>query len=128
MSTRSGRQGEKVVEQLIRYEGGVIVERQALVHGHALDFLVKHPRYGESLWEVKVWADPKKVGTDTVKKALADAYDLRAAGETRPYILVLSHQLVGLYRDMIVRAVEAGAISDVRVLGFLPLAQALGDS
>lgn len=111
-----GNEGERIVDRLLRYEGWEILERQSRIHGHHLDMLAGHPEHGEALIEVKVWADPKTVGTDNVKKAIADAYDLRAAGEERPYVLVLSHELPGLLRDMLQRAVDVGAITEVRVL------------
>lgn len=111
-----GNEGERIVDRLLRYERWDIVERQSRVYGHTLDMLAEHPLHGEALIEVKVWADPKTVGTDNVKKAIADAYDLRAAGEVRPYILVLSHELPGLLKDMLQRAVDVGAITEVRVL------------
>jgi hypothetical protein len=122
-----GRQGEAIVEQLLRYEGHEIIERQPLVHGHRLDLRTKHPQFGEALYEVKVWVDPRKVGTDNVKKAIGVAYDLWAAGETTPYILVLSHHLTGLYRDMLLRAVHQKVIHEVRVLGFLSFGDALDE-
>lgn len=116
-----GTVGERLVEKLLEYEGWTIIERQSHVHGHILDLLAKHPAHEETLFEVKVWADPRRVGTDNVKKAIADAYDLQAAGETRPYVLVLSHDtLGGLHRGMLSRAINAGAISSVRVIGFVP--------
>jgi hypothetical protein len=118
-----GNEGEHIVERLLRYRGWTIIEQQPLAHGHRLDLLAKHPDEEETLFEVKVWADPKLVGTDNVKKAIADAYDLRAAGETRPYVLVLSHELAGLHRDMLYRAIRAGAIADVWVLGLNPIAR-----
>jgi hypothetical protein len=111
-----GNEGERIVDRLLRYERWGIIERQSRIFGHTLDMLAEHPLHGEALIEVKVWADPKTVGTDNVKKAIADAYDLRAAGETRPYILVLSHELPGLLKDMLQRAVDVGAITEVRVL------------
>lgn len=111
-----GTEGERIVERLLRYERWDIVERQPLVHGHKVDLLVSRPDHGEVLVEVKVWADPKVVGTDNVKKAIGDAYDLRVAGEDRPYVLVLSHELTGLLGEMLERAVKFGAITEVRVL------------
>ena len=118
-----GEQGERIVERLLTYGGWMIIERQVLVHGHRLDLLAKHPDHDETLFEVKVWADPNKVGTDNVKKAMADANDLRLAGETRPYILVLSHELAGLHRDMLHRAMASGQINDVWILTMLPIAR-----
>lgn len=116
-SRDNGAEGERVVEALLGYEGWEIAERQALVHGHRLDFRAKHPHRGEALIEVKVWGAGG--GKDTVKKAIADAYDLQQAGETIPYILMLSHELTGLHGVMLSRAVRAGAIAEVRILGFL---------
>lgn len=119
MSSReNGKIGEAVVEGLLVYEGWEIIERQALVHGHLIDLRAKHPTHGEALFEVKVWGAGG--GQDTAKKAIADAYDLQVAGETTPYVLVLSHQLSGLLRTMLWRALDAGAIHRVRVVGFLP--------
>lgn len=86
--------------------------------GHRLDFTAIHPETSDEEWlvEVKVWgAEPS--GRDTVKKAIADAYDLAQAGEQRPFLLVLSHPLEGLYGQMITRARRAGVINDVQVVG-----------
>lgn len=116
-SRDNGAEGERIVEGLLGYEGWEIVERQAIVRGHRLDFRAKHPQRGEALIEVKVWAAGG--GKDTVKKAIADAYDLKEAGETLPYILMLSHEMSGLHGAMLSRAVRAGAITEVRILGFL---------
>lgn len=118
-----GDEGERIVERLLRYGGWDIIERHPPAHGHTLDLLAKHPEEEETLFEVKVWANPNRVGTDNVKKAIADAYDLRAAGETRPYVLVLSHELAGLHMAMLYRAIRAGAITDVWVLGLVPIAK-----
>ena len=115
-----GEEGERIVERLLSYGGWDVIERHPLSHGHHLDLLAKHPDHDETLFEVKVWADPTRVGTDNVKKAIADAYDLRAAGETRPYILVLSHDLSGLHRMMLDRAMAVGVITDVLVLALVP--------
>jgi hypothetical protein len=114
----NGQEGERIVEGLLRYEGWEIIERQVLVYGHLLDFRAKHPRRGEALIEVKVWGAGG--GKDTVKKAIGDAYDLREAGETTPYVLVLSHELLGLHGAMLGRAIRAGVIHEVRILGFRP--------
>ncbi|MEP7114438.1 MAG: hypothetical protein ABI862_14325 [Ilumatobacteraceae bacterium] len=112
----SGNAGEVIVAGMLGYEGWQIVESQIETFGHAVDFLAKDPAGDEVLVEVKVWA--RGGGKDTVKKAIADAYDLREAGETRPYVLVLSHELIGLYADMLRRAIIAGVIARVRILGF----------
>lgn len=114
----SGQEGERIVEGLLGYEGWTILERQVLVHGHLLDFLAKHPQRNEALIEVKVWSAGG--GKDTVKKAIGDAYDLKEAGCTTPYILVLSHNLLGLHGAMLSRAIRAGVIAEVRILGFRP--------
>jgi hypothetical protein len=113
-SRSSGDDGESVTRQLLVYAGWEIIEDQPLVHGHRLDFRAKHPLYGEALFEVKVWAT--KSGRDTVKKAIGDAYDLQAAGEQTPYVLVLSHELTGLHHEMLLRANHSGAIARVLVL------------
>lgn len=115
-----GTHGEEIVATLLGYEGWAVIDVHPVAHGHTLDLLVKRTDRPETLVEVKVWRDPHQVGTDNVKKAIADAWDLRAAGETRPYMLVLSHDDIGpLHREMLRRAIEGGAISEVRVLGFV---------
>jgi len=106
------------------YDGYEILERQYHVGGHVLDFLVRGRDGVEWLVEVKVWTDPQKVGTDTVKKALADARDLKIQGEPRPYMLILSHDLTGSYGAMVTRSVAAGDIDCVSVLTLLPWAHA----
>lgn len=118
----NGAEGEETADRILRYEGWETVARQpTAAGGHRLDRLMRHPATGaEWLVEVKVWRavrGPNATGTDTVKKAIADAYDMRAAGEARPLLLVLSHHLRGLLGDMLTRAVAAGAITDIRVLG-----------
>jgi hypothetical protein len=55
--------------------------------------------------------------SSTVKKAIADAYDLAQAGETRPYMLMMSHPMTGLLAQMITRARRAGVINDVQIIG-----------
>jgi hypothetical protein len=118
-SRSSGAAGEATTAQLLAYEGWTL-ERQVTIGDHRVDMVGTHADHPETIFEVKVWADPTRVGTDTVKKAIADAYDLQAAGEERPYVLVLSHHLSQTYRNMLARALKAGAISEIRVLGFLP--------
>ena len=115
-SHSSGSAGEETSAQLLEYDGWKL-ERQVHIGAVTVDFRGTHPLHPESLFEVKVWADPKS-GRDTVKKALADAYYLQAVGEERPYVLILSHQLTQGYRDMITAAIKAGAIAAVRILGF----------
>ena len=99
--------------------GWRITGRQVVTaSGHRVDLTAVHPATSEEEWliEVKVWgAEPS--GKDTVKKAIADAYDLASSGERRPFMLVLSHPLEGLYGEMITRARRAGVINDVQVIG-----------
>jgi hypothetical protein len=114
----AGVQGEQTVEWVLVREGWKITDRQVKVAGgHVADFVGIHPTYvDEWLIEVKVWG-PGPSGKDTVKKAIADAYDLQQLGEPRPLLLIMSHRLDGLHGDMLRRAVRAGAINEVRVLG-----------
>ncbi len=118
-SSGSGKQGESTVLGLLRYGGWENIEHQVLVGGHVLDFRAKHPIHGEALFEVKVWE--KGGGKDTVKKALWDAVDLKLQGIDTPYILFLSHDLMGNYRDQILRAEKAGFVHEARVIGAQPL-------
>ena len=69
MSVERGTEGERVAEQLLRYAGWDILERQVHVRGHTLDFRAKRIDFGEALVEVKVWSSPGS-GRDTVKKAI----------------------------------------------------------
>lgn len=115
----SGATGEVVAEWSLVRRGWQITGRQVTTpSGHRSDFTAIHPETGEEEWlvEVKVWG-AEKSGKDTVKKAIADAYDLAQAGETRPFLLVLSHPLTGLHGAMITRARRAGVINDVIVIG-----------
>lgn len=116
-SQDNGKKGEAAAEALLIYEGWEIIDRQVPVHGHKVDLLAKHPIHGEVLFEVKVWAT-KTSGVDTVLKAIAVADDLRSCREQRPYILILSRELTGLYRDMLDRALARGALYEYRILGF----------
>jgi hypothetical protein len=111
----AGSVGEEDVRRRLRYRGCKILEVHPLVFGHRLDLLVWDPVHDESLVEVKVWHPENPSGKDTVKKALADAYDLSQCGETRPYLLVLSHRLEGLHLEMLNRAIAAGVIAEVLV-------------
>lgn len=99
--------------------GWKITDRQVpLPGGHRADFTATHPETSDEEWlvEVKVWG-VKRTGRDTVKKAIADAYDLAQAGETRPFMLVLSHPMTGLLGEMITRARRAGVINAVQIIG-----------
>jgi hypothetical protein len=111
----AGAAGEEAARRQLRYCGCKILKEHPVVHGHTLDLLVWHPEHGDSLVEVKIWHPENPSGKDTVKKAIADAYDLRHCGETRAYLLVISHRLTGLLGDMLDRAVDAGAITAVLV-------------
>lgn len=115
----AGLDGEVVAQWSLERRGWQITGRQVTTDsGHCADFTAVHPETGEEEWlvEVKVWG-PGRSGKDTVKKAIADAYDLAQAGERRPFLLVLSHPLTGLYGQMITRARRAGVINDVLVIG-----------
>jgi hypothetical protein len=112
----AGAAGENDARRRLEYEGCEILEAHPLIHGHRLDFLVRHPVYGESFVEAKFWKPGDNSGKDTVKKAIADAYDLRECGETRAYILVISHRLRGLHREMLRRARKAGVIAAIYVI------------
>lgn len=117
--TPAGLTGEAVAEWALVRSGWVITGRQvAIAGGHRADLTATHPETSDEEWlvEVKVWGAAPS-GKDTVKKAIADAYDLQQAGETRPYMLVLSHPLTGLLAQMITRARRAGVINDVQVIG-----------
>jgi Restriction endonuclease len=115
----AGVKGEQVAEWCLERRGWKVTGRQvAAGGGHRCDFSATQPQVGDEEWlvEVKVWgAEPS--GRDTVKKAIADAYDLAQAGESRPFLLVLSHRLTGLLGEMITRARRAGVINDVLVIG-----------
>lgn len=112
----SGNQGESTVLGILRYEGWGDIERQVLIGGHLLDFRAKHADIGEALHEVKVWE--RGGGKDPVKKALWDATDLKLQGIETPYILWLSHDLLGNYGDQIQRAIAAGFVHEMRVIGY----------
>lgn len=114
----AGVKGEAVAEWVLEHHGWKIVGRQIGVGGgHVLDFVAVHPTLDtEWLVEIKTWGwEPS--GKDTIKKAIADAYDLQQLGESRPLLLVMSHKLSGLLGDMLSRAVRAGAINQVLVIG-----------
>lgn len=115
-SRDNGQAGERAAEALLVYEGWEIIDRQVPVHGHVVDILAKHPKLGEALFEVKVWATNS--GRDNAKKAVGVAWDLKACGEPRPYILILSHELTGILGDMLDRALTGGALHQYRILGF----------
>jgi hypothetical protein len=115
-SKRSGNQGETTVLGILRYEGWGDIERQVSVGGHLLDFRAKHADIGEALHEVKAWE--RDGGKDTVKKALWDVVDLKLQGIGLPYILWLSHELLGNYGDQIQRAIDAGFVRELRVIGY----------
>jgi hypothetical protein len=113
----AGTRGEEVAEWVLVREGWKITARQIVAAGgHRCDFAALHPDTGEEwLVEVKVWG-PEPSGHDTVKKAIADAYDLAQAGEARPFMLIVSHRLTGLLGGMVTRARRAGVLNDVRLI------------
>lgn len=116
---RAGIEGEMVAEWSLVRQRWTITGRQVEVHGHLLDLTATHPLTGEEwLVEVKVWRPG--TGVDTIKKAIADAHDLAEAGEERPYLLMLSKPMTGLYAQMITRARRAGVINDVQLIGATP--------
>lgn len=117
-SKRNGQAGEEVVAQLLYYAPNLtVLARQYEVLGHRIDFLIEHDGQ-EVLVEVKTWAENS--GTDTVKKAIADAYDLHHhAWPRRPYWLALSKEMRGLNGEMLERAQEVGAIAKVIVFGLM---------
>jgi len=116
-SYQSGAEGEDTTVWILERQGWKVLGRHVRVAGgHVLDLLLMHPVLDEEwLCEVKVWGVAPS-GKDTVKKAIADAYDLREAGELRPLLLVISHRLDGLLGDMLVRARRAGAINEIRII------------
>lgn len=114
----NGAEGEAAAHALLRYEGWTLTP-QVGVHGHRIDFAGEHPGRGQALFEVKVWGSGG--GTDTLKKAIAVAYDLKAVGEARPYYIIVSHEIAGLYREMLARAVRGGVVAGVWVLSFVPM-------
>jgi hypothetical protein len=116
-SQAAGSIGEDVARWVLEREGWRITGKQVpLPGGHRCDFTALHPDFEEEwLIEVKVWGvEPS--GKDTVKKAIADAYDLAQLGEARPFMLVMSHRLGGLLDAMLTRARRAGVINDVKII------------
>ena len=112
-SRTNGMAGEAAARTVLGYRGYVVTADQPMVYGHRLDLEAIAPDGGPAVVEVKVWATQS--GTDTVKKAIADAYDIqqaaREAGDEPPrYLLVLSRGFDGLHRAMLRRAEQAGAI------------------
>jgi hypothetical protein len=115
----AGVKGEEIAEWALERRGWKITGRQVpLPGGHHCDFTAVHLATSDEEWliEVKVWGVAPS-GRDTVKKAIADAYDLAQLGETRPFMLVLSHPMTGLLAGMITRARRAGVINDVQIIG-----------
>jgi hypothetical protein len=116
-SSQSGAKGEVVAEWTLEQAGWEILGSHVCIGGHEIDFVALEPETKRQwLIEVKVWG-AKPSGKDTVKKAIADSYDLREMGDERPYMLIMSHKLEGLLGDMIARAQRAGVIDDVRYIG-----------
>lgn len=109
----NGNVGHATAAALLGYAGWDLEWEYRHPEGHRIDLRGTHPAEPESLFEVKAWG--ARGGTDTVRKAIAVAWDLHALGETRPYVLVLSQPIGGLYGRMIGRAIEAGAMS-IRVM------------
>lgn len=119
----AGVKGEEIAEWALIRRGWKVTGRQVpLAGGHRADLTAIHPDSSDEEWaiEIKVWGAAPS-GRDTVKKAIADAYDLAQAGETRPYMLVLSHPMTGLLASMITRARRAGVINDVQIIGASPV-------
>jgi hypothetical protein len=117
-SYSSGRKGEEEAKSLLAREHvwKWSDSRPIGVGGHRMDLGAIHLPTGEEwLIEVKTWDTLS--GRDTVKKAIADAYDMRQAGETRMIMLVISEHLGGILGDMLRRARQAGAINEIRITG-----------
>lgn len=109
----NGNVGHATAATLLGYQGWALEWEYRHPEGHRIDLRGTHALHPETLFEVKAWGAGG--GTDTVRKAIAVAYDLLELGETRPYVLVLSHPIGGLYGRMIGRAEVAGALT-VRVM------------
>lgn len=125
---QAGVEGEQTVEWILVRQGWKITGHQVkAAGGHILDMLGIHPATGDEwLIEVKVWGALPS-GKDTIKKAIADAYDLQQLAEPRPLLLVMSHPMPGLLGEMLRRAVRAGAINEVRVVGSTAYYEVQGD-
>jgi hypothetical protein len=127
-SVAGGKRGEDTARVLLGYRGWMIVEVQPLSKaGHRFDVAAQDPDGVEWLVEVKVWENPTS-GTDTVKKAIADADDSRRAGEPRPILVILSKELGGLHGEMLRRATEAGVINRVEMFDLRTLFEAPDDA
>lgn len=111
----SGARGEITAADVFERAGWKLLVRHPQAYGHTLDWLAADPDGVECLVEVKSWGS-EPTGKDSVKKALADARDLKLAGETRPYVLVLTHVLGGLHGEMLRRARDAGDVDRVLVV------------
>jgi hypothetical protein len=118
VSGKGGPLGEQVALAVLELWGWTVIEQQVDIAGHRLDATVTHDRHGDHLVEVKTWLTVS--GRDTVKKALADAWDLWALRQCGhcipPYMLVVSEPMTGLHAEMLKRAQDAGAIAHVVII------------
>lgn len=111
---QSGADFELECEMALKRQGWEILDRQhSLPSGHRADMIARHPET-DIVWfvECKGWGF-RRSGKDTIKKALADAYDLAQLPDRMPFLLMLSHHMPGLLGAMVARAQLAGVVNEV---------------
>jgi hypothetical protein len=114
-ANESGRRGDATVTDVLDRHGWKLLDSQVEAFGVHVDRLMADPEGVDSLVEIKSWGyEPS--GKDTIKKAIADAYYLQGRGETRPYVLVLTHAPTGLHLEMVHQAVRDGAIAQAFIV------------
>jgi len=118
-----GRNWEDVVLSHLKFQGWTVTSRHLKIDGVEIDIVAIDP-HGETWWiECKGSHRGKVPGClrdDTVKKAVGVAYHLlHGVLERRPYMLITSHmpKAGSKSRDMLERAVAAGAFQRVGCLG-----------
>lgn len=120
-ASRDGRDFEHIAERLLQAEGWTINERNVLIAGIRIDLVATDP-LGER-WTVECkgsWegSRPGSKRTDTVKKAIGDAWYLSRQPVPLPHLLLTSHLPErGVAHLLLSEARRAGLFREIRATG-----------
>lgn len=122
-ASRQGRAFEDLVAATLTFFDWTITGRRVLLHGVEVDIVATDPGGQEWLIECKGshrGLRPGATRSDTVKKAVADAWHLAAVGNTTPCMLVVSHspKPSSSAARLLDRAVEHGLFAAVKSIDF----------
>lgn len=121
-SSEQGREFEQAARFLLKAAGWTIVDTNSIVDGIEVDIVAIDPEGNETFVECKGsyrGDQPGLIRSDTLKKAVANAYHLFHGPTPEPYVIVTSHKPKPNSRGarLLARAVAIGAVADVIVIG-----------